>query len=359
MTTLAERQKIIHYIDEGIAQGARQNEICRLIGLSSRTLQRWRADAQQEQAKGDRRTQRIQTPRNALSEAETGQVIALLNSPQYAHLPPTQIVPMLADQGIYLASESTMYRILRRLKQLTHRRSERPARTQEKPRALSANKPNQLYSWDITYLPTNIKGKHYYLYLFLDIFSRNIVGWQVYDSESSDRAAEVMRDICEREQIEPQQVTLHSDNGSPMKGATMLATLQSLGVTPSFSRPAVSNDNPYSESLFKTCKYRPNYPKVGFENLMEARTWVGRFIQWYNQEHRHSSINFVTPAQRHRGEDCLILKRRKEVLEAARKAHPDRWSRGTRNCDAVSVVYLNPNQTIKQKSEETTATKAA
>ena len=172
-----------------------------------------------------------------------------------------------------------------------------PAQQRSKPRALCATAPDQLFSWDITYLPTLIKGIYFYLYLFMDIFSRKIVGWQIYETESSELAAEVMRDICERENIAPNQVVLHSDNGSPMKGATMLATLQALGVVPSFSRPAVSNDNPYSESLFKTLKYRPAYPRRAFENLLAARQWVGTFVQWYNHEHRHSAIGFVTPQQ--------------------------------------------------------------
>ena len=137
----------------------------------------------------------------------------------------------------------------------------------KKPRALVATAPNQLYSWDMTYLPTAVKGIFLYLYLVMDIYSRKIVGWQVYENESSARAAELMTDICQREGIKPDQVTLHSDNGSPMKGATMVATLQQLGVIPSFSRPSVSNDNPYSESLFRTLKYRPDYPEQPFSGL--------------------------------------------------------------------------------------------
>jgi len=148
---------------------------------------------------------------------------------------------------------------------------ERPPQRRGKPRALAAIAPDQLFSWDITYLPTRVRGLYFYLYLFMDIFSRKVVGWQIDETESSELASEVLRDICAREHIAPNQVVLHSDNGSPMKGATMLATLQALGVMPSFSRSAVSNDNPYSESLFKTLKYRPNYSRRPFENLMTAR----------------------------------------------------------------------------------------
>ena len=174
---------------------------------------------------------------------------------------------------------------------------------------------------------------------------------------------EVMRDICARENIAPNQVVLHSDNGSPMKGATMLATLQELGVMPSFSRPAVSDDNPFSESLFKTMKYRPAYPKKPFENLLAARQWVGTFVRWYNDEHRHSAIGFVTPAQRHEGLDVALLSKRAEVYEAAKAKHPGRWSGATRNWKPVLVVYLNPEKqaadAVKQKEKNPELKKAA
>ena len=199
---------------------------------------------------------------------------------------------------------------------------------------------------------TLVLGVYFYLYLFIDIFSRKIVGWQVYDTESSELASDVMRDICIRENIAPDQVVLHSDNGSPMKGATLLATLQALGVTPSFSRPAVSNDNPYSESLFKTMKYRPAYPSQAFESLLAARRWVGMFIQWYNHEHRHSAIRFVTPAERHANLDTELLQKRANVYEEAKKRHPERWSGVTRNWQPVRVVHLNPDQRVPEKTDQ-------
>jgi putative transposase len=245
-----------------------------------------------------------------------------------------------------------MYRVLRAHKQLRHRGAERPRQQRNKPRALCATAPNQLFSWDITYLPTLVTGIYFYLYLFMDIFSRKIVGWQIYETESSELAAEVMRDLCERENIAPNQVVLHSDNGSPMKGATMLATLQSLGVMPSFSRAAVSNDNPYSESLFKTLKYRPDYPARAFESLFAARQWVGTFVHWYNHEHRHSGVRFVTPEQRHAGQDTVLLAKRVQVYEAAKTKHPQRWSGSTRNWEPVRVVHLNPDQQENMEKEE-------
>jgi putative transposase len=342
MTALPQRGQVMALVAEAVVAGARQERACEVITLSERTLQRW----QKDKAEGacDRRPARVQTPKNRLSELERQRVLAIANSPEFGHLPPSQIVPRLVDQGEYVASESTFYRVLKAENQLKHRGAEKPAKPRHKPRALMATAPAQLFSWDITYLPTPVMGIYFYLYLFMDIYSRKIVGWQVYEAESSELASEVMRDICVRENIAPQQVVLHSDNGSPMKGATMLATLQKLGVVPSFSRPACSNDNPFSESLFKTLKYRPAYPQRSFESLMAARQWVGTFVRWYNEEHRHSAIKFVTPQQRHAGLDGALLRKRTEVYEAAKARRPERWSGDTRSWEPVTTVHLNPEK---------------
>lgn len=348
MTSLIERGKIMALIMEAMAAGSRQNRACAAISLNKRTLQRW----QSGKSGGDARPLRVQLPKNQLSFLERKHLLTIVNSDEFGQLPPSQIVPRLADCGQYIASESTFYRVLRAENQLKQRRAERPAKQRHKPRALSATAPNQLVSWDITYLPTLVLGVYFYLYLFIDIFSRKIVGWQVYDTESSELASDVMRDICIRENIAPDQVVLHSDNGSPMKGATLLATLQALGVTPSFSRPAVSNDNPYSESLFKTMKYRPAYPSQAFASLLAARRWVGMFIQWYNHEHRHSAIRFVTPAERHANLDTELLQKRANVYEEAKKRHPERWSGITRNWQPVRAVHLNPDQRVSKKTDQ-------
>ncbi|SMN02000.1 Mobile element protein [uncultured Candidatus Thioglobus sp.] len=230
---------------------------------------------------------------------------------------------------------------------MQHRLTSKPSRTVNTPRALTAVKPNQIYSWDISYLPSPVLGQFFYLYRVMDIYSRKIVGWQVYDMGSSALAADLMTDICKRERIERQQIALHSDNGSPMKGVTLLATLQELGVVPSFSRPSVSNDNPYSESLFRTLKYRPEYPEQAFKDLSAARNWVKGFVQWYNHEHLHSAIKFVTPELRHNGEDKEILSQRNRVYLQAQSRHPERWSGKIRNWDKVEEVLLNPE---KQKN---------
>jgi len=322
-----------------MAAGARQERACAVLGLSVRTVQRWQRD---DTFQGDARRWRGVAPANKLSVGEREAVLALANSAEFGHLPPSQIVPRLADRGEYLASESTFYRVLREHHQLAHRRAQRVAHARHRPRALCATAPNQLYSWDITYLPTRVRGIFFYLYLFVDLFSRKIVGWQVYEEERSDLAGDLMRAIAQAENWRPHQVVLHSDNGGAMTGSSMLATLQALGVAPSFSRPAVSNDNPYSESLFKTLKYRPNYPHTAFENLHQARKWMENFVQWYNHEHQHSAIKFVTPAHRHAQLDQGILRQRARVYESAKRRHPQRWSGQTRNWTPVTIVYLNP-----------------
>ncbi len=343
MTALAERQLCLDLLQEAILAGARQALACAILGFNARTIQRW---TDGDTVMIDQRPLQQTVPAHKLTEAERATVLAVANSAEFAHLPPSQIVPRLADQQRYIASESTFYRVLRAADQLQHRRAERPAQVRSKPKALCAVAPNQLYSWDITYLPTTLQGKYFYLYVFLDIFSRKIVGWQVYAEESSQNASDMMQDICRRECIARDQMVLHSDNGSSMKGSTMLATLQNLGVAASFSRPAVSNDNPYSESLFKTLKYRPMQLPKPFEDLLAARQWATQVVHWYNEEHRHSSIQYVTPSERHAGQDQALLQQRIEVYEAARAENPQRWTGQIRDWRRVKIVHLNPEKLL-------------
>lgn len=333
---------MIYLIEEACSAGARLAKACEIVGWSARTIQRYRRDGQIK-PDGRKAAAAGRIPANRLSKDERGKLLATANQAQYAHLPPSQIVPMLADEGCYLASESTFYRVLREEKQLEHRgRAKAPKNN--RPAPLEASAPNQLWSWDITYLKTTVKGLYFFLYLIMDVFSRKIVGWEVYAEESAEHASNIFRKAHLREGIAGNALFLHSDNGSPMKGATMLGTLQKLGVTPSFSRPSVSNDNPYSEALFKTLKYRPSFPEKPFDSLNEARIWVAKFQQWYNEDHRHSSIKFVTPGQRHRGEDVAILAQRKLLYEAAKAACPERWSGSIRNWKPLMTVSLNPQK---------------
>jgi len=252
-------------------------------------------------------------------------------------------VPNLADKGDYLASESTIYRVLRDENQLQHRGPTNPP-MRHRPKELVATAPNQVWTWDITYLNSPVLGAFFYLYLAVDVFSRKIVAAQVHAAEDSDHASELFEQACAVEGIDAGQLALHSDNGSPMKGATLLATLQRLGVMTSFSRPRVSDDNPFSEALFRTAKYRPEYPRGPFESVDAARVWVQWFVEWYNHEHLHSGIRFVTPAQRHAGEDAEILANRHAVYQAARKRNPERWSGDTRDWSPIEEVRLNPER---------------
>ncbi len=331
---------MIALIEEACTAGARLAKACKVGGVSVRTVQRYRRHGEVK-PDGRKAAAAGRVPANRLSEQERTAIVETANQPEFAHLPPSQIVPALADEGCYLASESSFYRVLRAKNQLT-RRGRVKAPSHSRPQALEATAPNQLWSWDITYLATTVRGLFFYLYLILDVYSRKIVGWEVYAEESADHAASTFRKSYLREGIAGQSLILHSDNGSPMKGATMLATLQKLGVMPSFSRPSVSNDNPYSEALFKTLKYHPGFPEHPFENLDQARQWVAGFVYWYNDEHRHSALKFVTPGQRHRGEDKDILSLRAAVYEAARTCRPERWSGSCRNWDRPEVITLNP-----------------
>jgi len=339
------------YIDEACQAGARLSQACRVVGISARTLQRWR-EAGEVKVDGRKAAAQQREPANKLSEQERSQILSIANSAAFAQLPPSQIVPALADQGRYIASESSFYRVLNEAEQLTHRGKAKAPRHQ-RPTPLQASAPNQLWSWDITYLPTTIQGVFFYLYLIMDVYSRKIVGWEVFETESADHAASVFHKTHLREGIAGNALVLHSDNGSPMKGATMLATLQWLGVIPSFSRPSVSDDNPYSEALFKTLKYHPGFPDKPFDSLEQAREWVAGFQRWYNEVHRHSALKFVTPDQRHRGEDTVILAQRSALYEAAKAQRPDRWSGPTRNWQPEDIVYLNSCKSTKKELKDT------
>lgn len=330
-------------VAEANEAGANKAKACDLLGVSVRTLERWATQP------CDGRKGPIATPAHALTAEERQLVLDVYNSKEYANLPPGQIVPLLADKGEYIASESSFYRVLKSNEMLAHRSKSQP-RKNVRPEELVATAPNQIWSWDITYMASaTVRRMFFYLYMPMDVFSRDIVHWEVHESESAELAASMIETACVKEGISRAQITLHSDNGSSMKGATMLATLERLGVAASFSRPSVSNDNPYSESLFKTLKYRPAYPEHGFADIEEARAWVEKFVHWYNNVHLHSGINWVTPASRHAGQDLAVLDKRHAVYEAARTRNPNRWSKDTRNWKRVEIVELNPGRETKQK----------
>ena len=337
---------MVSLIQEAIQSGARQQQACEVLELSARTYQRWvKAGVVSD---GRQRAKRP-APANKLSDAERQQILAICNTPAYSHLPPYQIVPRLVDQGIYLASESSFYRILKEANQLTHRGSINIKTKTNKVRHFTATRPNQVWSWDITYCPSRIIGQHYYLYMVEDIYSRKVVGWEVYDKENGDHASSLLERSVWAEKCVKSQLVLHSDNGGPMKSMTLRAKLQELGVVSSYSRPRVSNDNPYSESLFRTVKYHPRWPSEGFESIDDARVWVKSFVQWYNHDHRHSRIKFVTPQQRHNGEDIKLLKKRHALYTKMKQRHPERWSTTTRNWQHEPTVELNPKHHKERK----------
>jgi transposase InsO family protein len=347
-----DRQMAIDLIEEAVSAGARRFKACEVLEINVRTLQRWSKTVAEEKCLVDQRKAAAskRSPSNKLSHEEREAILSVCSKPEFQSLPPSQIVPRLADSGEYIASESSFYRVLREADQVQRRGRAQAPRTVARPEGFQATGPNQVWSWDITYLASSIRGAFYRLYLALDIFSRKIVGWEVHEHESANHASLLIRKTCLAEGIREDGLVLHSDNGGPMKGATMLATLQMLGVVPSFSRPSVSDDNPYSESLFRTLKYTPAYPSKPFESIEAARKWVHGFVQWYNHEHRHSAVRYVTPDQRHRGMDNDLLKQRDTVYEAARRRNPERWSGTTRNWNPVTEVWLNPpkeNQTEK------------
>lgn len=323
-------------VEEAVAAGARRRKACALLGLSMRALERW-VDGRDDGRRGPKTR-----PANKLSPAERRRIIKVATSAEFRDQSPKQIVPCLADRDEYVASESTFYRVLR-AEQMQHRRGAARAPT-TRPREHVADGAWQVASWDITYLKSHVRGQFFYLYLVEDVWSRKILGWAVHDVESTDLAAALVERVRADAGPEVDLVgwVLHSDNGSPMKGATMLATMQRLGVVPSFSRPSVSNDNAFSESLFRTMKYVPHYPRTGFASLETARGWVAAFVAWYNHDHKHSGIGFVAPADRHAGRDVEILAARRATYARARRRHPARWARHARPWSRPAVVRLNP-----------------
>lgn len=330
---------ILELIDKAMSGGARLQKAAAIAGLSARSVIRWR----QTGVVDDRRIGPKVAPANKLSENERAKIVNVANSASFRDMSPKQIVPNLADQGIYIGSESSFYRVLKEQKMINHRQQSKPA-THHRPNAHVATGPCQVWSWDITYLRSPVRGMFFYLYMIVDVWSRKVVAASVFEEESMDLSARLFTRACFTHQVAPEGLVLHSDNGGPMKGSTMQATLHKLGVVPSFSRPMVSDDNPYSESLFRTMKYRPEYPSKAFENIIHAQKWVDEFVCWYNTRHLHSAIRFVTPDDRHYGREQYILANRQVVYEQARRRHPNRWSRQARNWKPVPLVWLNPDK---------------
>lgn len=339
---------MVDWIGEAVRDGARKRLACQELGISLRTLQRWTESGKvrEDGRPGANRP----PPRHKLTDEEQQQILNICNDPKYASLPPSQIVPRLADDGLYVASESSFYRVLKAHDQQHERGRAKKRRKPQPPTTHVASAPNEVWMWDITYLPSTTRGLFYYLYCVEDLSSRKTVAWEVNESECGEHAAALISRAVLKEKCFQAPLVLHSDNGSPMKSQTLQAKLHELGVQPSRGRPRVSNDNAYVESLFRTLKYCPKWPSEGFASLEDARHWVMRFMHWYNEEHRHSGIKFVTPSQRHRGEDEAILAKREAVYAEAKQRNPNRWSRNIRNWSVVKAVALNPRREDEGKA---------
>jgi len=345
MIGLEDRQTLARDIEAAHAAGARLHQACEMAGITLRTLQRWKAHT--GLAAGDGRPAAVRpVPAHALSPAERAQVLHVANEPRFADVPPARIVPALADEGVYLASESTFARVLRAHGQTAHRGRAKAPKAVRPPTTHIAAAPREVWCWDMTFLPAAVQGRWFYLYLILDLYSRKVVGWEVHDTDDADHAAHLVRRTALAEGIAalPAKPVLHGDNGATLKATTVLAMLNWLGVKPSYSRPRVSDDNAYAEALFRTAKYRPEFPAKGFADLAQARAWAAGFVRWYNVEHRHSGIRYVSPAQRHAGQDHAVLAKRHALYAEARERNPARWSRHTRNWSPVGAVTLNPER---------------
>lgn len=355
MIGLEDRTVLAQDIDVAHSAGARLARACAEVGITVRTLQRWKAN--DGLVSGDRRpTATRPIPAHALSAEEREALLRVANEPRFADVPPARIVPALADEGVYLASESSFQRVMRAHGQSRHRGRAKAPRPQRTPTTHVASAPRQLWCWDMTYLPTEIAGRWLYLYLILDAFSRKIVGFEVHDTDDSQHAAHLVKRTALAEGIHAMKArpVLHGDNGATFKATTVLAMLHWLKIKPSYSRPRVSDDNAFVESLFRTAKYRPEFPAKGFADLGAARDWASRFVRWYNHDHLHSGIRYVSPADRHDGHDGEILQRRHRLYLEAQARNPRRWARHTRNWSRIDVVTLNP-----ERNEIAAATAAA
>jgi transposase InsO family protein len=335
------RSEVIALVGGAVEQGARLEAACDVLGVAARTVQRW-----QKQPADARRGPKTPSP-HQLSLAEKDEVVRLVNQPAYRNLSPEQAVAKLASEGVYVCSERSLRRVLAERQLDRYRQRCKPARGHNKPRQYVACEPLRVLSWDITYLRSStVRGGFFYLYLFLDIWSRRIVGAEVHETQQAELAAGLLSKLCIENNLETEKLVVHSDNGAPMKGSTMLATMQSLGITPSFSRPNVSDDNAFAESLFRHLKYAPAYPRHGFASLDDARAWVARFVDWYNHEHLHSSIALVTPDDRHHGRDIAILEKRRDTYALAQQRNPRRWTTKPRAWQRPETVTLNPERLL-------------
>jgi len=339
---LHERSQAVSLIQEANQARARLFKCCEVVGISTRTFFRWQAGHVFDRRKGAAK----KVPK-ALSEAERQAVVEMACNSRFVNNTPAEIVTNLLEEGTYLASESTFYRCLRAEGKVKHRGETRPGHSHARPPERVATGPNQVWCWDITWLKSPVHGRWFYAYAVIDLWSRALVGWEVHERESAEIAA-VMFERLKREHG-VKTVYLHSDNGNAMTASTMLETLHRLGVVLSTSRPGVSDDNAFIEAFFKTVKYTAGYPAY-FKDMEHARYWFASFVNWYNNEHRHSAIGYVTPQQRHSGKDVALFEKRKATIRQAHTLNPVRWSRAPVRHEKIAVVKLNASPPLPDES---------
>jgi putative transposase len=321
---------------EELAQEIPVTAACAAFGFARSSLYRLRQEP----------SSKAHMPQNhehhrALGESERAQVLDILHSKRFQDSPPRQVWATLLDEGEHLCSVSTMYRLLNEQGESQERRDQRTHPAYARPELL-ATAPNQLWSWDITWLRGPERLEHYYLYVILDVFSRYVVGWMIAEMESADLAHRLIAETCRKWAIQPDTLTIHADRGAPMTSKAVAQLLEDLGVSKSHSRPYTSNDNPFSEAQFKTMKYRPDYPDR-FANIEQARAWAIPFFVWYNNDHRHTSLGLMTPQMVHFGHADQVTQQRTQVLQTAYDRHPERFVKGIPQPPLLpDAVWINP-----------------
>ena len=321
-----------------------QEKACEALGLTGRTYRNWK-----HAPNGDGRLNRVnyKSPLQ-MKESEIEQAIKRYCMPDVCDLSlPQAFYKLLDEEGFYVCSLRTLYRLFHERGLMGKRTPTRAAQNRSRPTSYSATKPNAVWTWDITYFRQSAyAAKFYYAYVIVDVYSRYIISAKVFDADNAEYASRFLREAFDEYGIVPGQLVVHSDNGASMKAAQTLSVLEERGVTFSHSRPRVSNDNPYSESLFRTLKYSGTfvYPRNGFDSLEHAQEWLGSFVNHYNEVQRHRGIRMVTPGSKFRGKDVEILRKRKQTMLKAKQRAPHRWIQrdALLNCEPINTVWLNP-----------------
>ena len=335
------RRQAVELIEEANNAGARLFKACEVLEISVSSFRRWQSGDVQDSRKGAAK----RVPRK-LTEKERREILNICCDDEHKDMNPYQIHANLLDKGIYIASVSSFYRVLRDKGLVRHRENSRPAYKHHKPPEKKATGPNQVWCWDITWLKTQVRGLFLYAYVIIDIWDRSIVKWCIHDREDEALARELFEQAV-RDNGRP-DVFIHSDNGNPMKGVSLVAFFEMLGLSNSYSRPRISNDNPFIESLFRPLKYNVSYPKV-FIDVAEARTWFATFVDFYNNKHYHSGLYFMTPNTIRSGQYEKIAKKRNDLMQEAFARNTQRWSHPVKQLSEKHVVYLNPTVETRMK----------